>query len=374
MSADRRVPWLLAGLGALLTAALVGEAVYLLVDPGDSLSVLFLVSAGTTAPFLVACVYGGYWLWHSDLPESRYGRIGFWAVGGLVGFLLLNLLTIAVSDGLSVHMILGWIRWAAALGAGTGTVIGIVEARAIHRAVVAERARVRADEAESREELLRYLHNLLRHKVRNAVNAINGHAALLAERGENDGQYLAAIQRQTGDLTQLTREVRTFLEASGSTEDFQPVDLCAVLEAEVARIQNSYGTIDLDLECAGGVAVPGDELLHRAFRNLLIDASIHDPDEVSRVDVSVTATEDSVCVRIADDGAGLREVGRADAFDLNEGGTPERGLGLPLGRILVERYGGEVALLEDGDDGVTLTVTLPRTDRRTQVEPAEPVR
>lgn len=374
MSADRRVPWLLAGLGALLTAALVGEAVYLLVDPGDSLSVLFLVSAGTTAPFLVACVYGGYWLWHSDLPESRYGRIGFWAVGGLVGFLLLNLLTIAVSDGLSVHMILGWIRWAAAVGAGTGTVIGIVEARAIHRAVLAERARVRADEAESREELLRYLHNLLRHKVRNAVNAINGHAALLAERGENDGQYLAAIQRQTGDLTQLTREVRTFLEASGSTEDFQPVDLCAVLEAEVARIQNSYGTIDLDLECAGGVAVPGDELLHRAFRNLLIDASIHDPDEVSRVDVSVTATEDSVCVRIADDGVGLREVGRADAFDLNEGGTPERGLGLPLGRILVERYGGEVALLEDSDDGVTLTVTLPRSDRRIQVEPAEPVR
>lgn len=340
---------------------LLGEAVYLVLDPRASLSALFAVSVGTTAPFLGACLYGGYWLRHSDLPESRYLRVGIWALAGLVGFLVLNLLTIAVSDVESGHIVVGWLRWAAALGAGTGTVIGIVEARAIHRAVLAERARVRADEAESREDLLRYLHNLLRHKVRNAVNAINGHAALLAERSENDGQYLSAIQRQTGDLTQLTREVRTFLEASGSAEDFQPVDLCAVLREEVARIQNSYETIDLDLECAEDVAVPGDELLNRAFRNLLIDPSIHDPDDVSRVDVSITPTEQAVRVRIADDGAGLREVDRDDAFDLNEGGTPERGLGLPLGRILVERYGGEVALLEEGEDGTTLTVTLPRT-------------
>lgn len=237
---------------------------------------------------------------------------------------------------------------------------------------MAERARVRADEAETREELLTYLHNLLRHKVRNAVNSIDGHAELLAGDSETERGYLEAILRQTSELHQITREVRTFLEASGTNDLHHEIELCRLLQEEVDDLEDTFEVFELDLDCQSDVIVKGDELMHRAFRNLLVNGTIHDPDEVTTIHVSISTTNGSAIVRIADDGAGIGERSPGDLFDLNQSGTPEQGLGLPLGRILIERYGGEVSLEEAGPDGTTLAVKLPRVDQSQTVTDAVP--
>lgn len=366
----RRVPYLIATVGILLSAVLAGEAAAQLT--GDGIHVLFVVSVLTTAPFLLACFVGAFWMVRSDLPADRMARVGVWAISGLVFFLAMNAITILANDPIPLAFVVGWLRWAAALGAGTGVLIGIIEGRAIHRAVIAERARVRADEAETRQELLTYLHNLLRHKVRNAVNAIDGHAELLAGDSDSDRGYLEAIHRQTSELHQITREVRTFLEASGTDDPHHEIDLCRLLRTELDELEETVAIVDLDLDCQSQVFVRGDDLMHRAFRNLLVNSTIHDPDEVTAIRVSITANDGSVVVTIADDGAGIMEASPGDLFDLNGNGTPEQGLGLPLGRILIERYGGEVSLEETGPGGTTIAVELPRVDRPTTAIDAAP--
>lgn len=360
MGINRRIPRLISGLGVLLSGVLVTEAAATVAAPDASLQPIFWVGAGTTVPFLFACLYGGHWLRRSDIRVDRYPRVAWWVVGGIAGFGAINALTMAAMGVESIYILVGWLRWAAALGAGTGALIGLIEGRAIHRAVGAERARVRAEEAETREELLAYLHNLLRHKVRNAVNAIDGHAALLANGAKGEGQHLEAIHRQTGELSEITGEVHTFLEASRAEADLEPMELCAVLQTQLDAVASTMDLAEVELECPGETRVLADDLLHRAFRSILLNATIRDPDEVSHVRVAVSVTAEAVTVRIADDGTGVVDANATASFDLNSGRTPEQGLGLPLGRLLVERYGGEMSLAETGPDGTTITVGLPR--------------
>lgn len=351
---------MVSAVGVLFAGVLVVEAVMLAIQPDVSIEPVFWVGAATTAPFIFACIYGGHWLRQSDVGIERYARVAWWVFGGFAGFVVINALTIATLGVENVYMLVGWLRWAAALGAGTGVLIGIIEGRAIHQAVSAERARVRAEEAETREELLAYLHNLLRHKVRNAVNAIDGHASLLANGANGDGQHLEAIHRQTSELGEITGEVRTFLEASGAEADLEAMDLCAVLQAQLEELAPTMGLAEVELECPGEVTVLADNLLDRALRNLLLNATVRDPEEVTHVRVSISTTAETATVRIADDGTGVATADTESLLDLNSGGTPEQGLGLPLGRILVERYGGQVSLAEAGPDGTTITVELPR--------------
>lgn len=362
MSGTKRIPYLIGALGTLLLAVLVGEAVAIAVATEAGITPLFGVSVATTAPFILVCLYAGRWLHRSEIHAERYRRVAGWVLGGMIGFVVLNSATILLLLPINAFVLAGWLRWAASLGAGTGVIIGIVEARAIQRAVLAERQRVRADEAETREELLAYLHNLLRHKVRNAVNAIDGHASLLAGGDDANSEYLEAIQRQTGELHAITREVRTFLEASGAEADLRPVDLCEALRLEVEALDEA-GVYEFDLDCGGDVTVRADELIHRALRNLLVNVTVHEDGTDRRVRIGVEAEPEWVTVRIEPDGAALPDSDDDDLFDLNHGGTPEEGLGLPLGRILVERYGGTVSLT-NGDAGqAQIDVELPRADR-----------
>ena len=357
----QRIPFLIGALGALLAAVVVGEVVALAYVEGGDFALLG-VSVFTTAPFILACLYAGRWLHRSGIDPARYARVGGWVLGGMLAFLALNVLTILLMLPMNVFFLVGWLRWAAALGAGAGVVIGALEARAIQRAVLAERARIRADEAETREELLKYLHNLLRHKVRNAVNAIDGHAALMTEDAETDDRYYEAISRQTSELSQIVREVRTFLEASGAEDSFESVDLCCLLRTELDELGDRLEVVELDIECQEGVLVRGDDLMPRAFRNLLVNSTITDPDDVSRIHVSIATTDRSAFVEIEDDGETVRDFEDGDLLELNQGGTPEQGLGLPLGRILIERYGGTVTVGKTGVEGTTMTVELPLAD------------
>lgn len=360
---DDLVPVLLTGLGAVLAGVLLGEVIALVVVTGSIVNPMFLVGAFTSGPFVLATLYGGRWLSTSDVPAHLYWRVALWCLGGLVGFTLINVATMVLLGPLGVFELVGWLRWAAALGAGTGVTIGIVEARAVHRAVLAERSRIRAEEAETREELLAYLHNLLRHKVRNAVNAIDGNASLLAT-GDGDRERVDAIHRQTDDLLWITRETRTLLEASGMDEDVGTLELCAILREELEGVEERFGDVEVEFRCPEPVSVDGDRLLRRAFRNLVTNAAVHNPEEVSRVAVTVEGTADTVTVRIEDDGTGIPEHKRRELFDLDRGGTPEKGLGLPLVRILVERNGGTIELAESGVDGSVFTVELPRAGER----------
>ena len=109
------------------------------------------------------------------------------------------------------------------------------------------------------------------------------------------------------------------------------------------------------------VTLRGDEeLLERAFENLVRNAAEAAGDGGSRVEIETTAEADSVEVRIADDGPGLTPDHPREPrpfFTTKAGGL---GLGLPLARKILLLHGGDLELIDPPEGGLTVLVHLPR--------------
>ncbi|MDS0475902.1 HAMP domain-containing sensor histidine kinase [Natrinema sp. 1APR25-10V2] len=349
------VPWIVSGFGGLSFAFLVGWWI-VFADLLDATAVLLsLALVGGPA---LGLVWGGYHLERSDIDPSRYGRVLEWFFGGALGFLLINLLTMAVFPW-SFAGNVSWAQFAANAGAVGGFAVGYVEARAIQREVEATAATVRAEQLADERELLTYLNDLLRHEVLNSSQIISGHATLLREEcdDERTRERLATIERESDDLVGVIEDVRAMLDANRGPEGGAVVDLTALLEEQLADCRARYDDATVEAELPEAVAVRGNKGLRWVFSNLLENAIEHNDGDTARVRVTVDAAPETVTVTVADDGPGIPEATRETLFERK---SNNHGLGLYLSRILANRYGGTVELAETGADGSAFVVTLPR--------------
>lgn len=362
---EELLPRLVMALGGLLLLVYVGEMLLLYEDqPFTSESAL--VGFFVAIVFILPLVGGGYALGRSDLPPRRYPRIGKWIVGGLGFFVSINLPVMAVLTFGDFAFRISWSRWAASVGAAGGLLVGFIEARAIQRELEAQRAAIRAEEAENQRRWLDYLNGLLRHEVLNTANVIVGYASLVLEDGDVDGTdrtRLETIHRQGENMTEVISDVRVLIEATSDVTQLEPVDLADALDRELAQLRDTYESVTVEASIPSDVTVRADELLPRIFSNLLRNAVEHNDSDRPEVRVNVAQNDDAVTVSIADNGSGVPESERETLFERGDNTGAKHGLGLYLVRTLVERYDGTVELTETGPDGSVFTVELPTPDR-----------
>jgi len=371
---DNRASTILVAFGCLLVAVIVTEFIWLTVSNQlDLINAVYLVGLLTTGPGIVALLVGGNYLSRSSLSDGQQFRVLKWAVAGSAGFLLINAVLILTMPPDNTLITVGWTRWSISIGAGGGFLIGYYEARAVQRAVKAERASVQARESEERREMLDYLNSLLRHEVLNTAAVISGYADLLKQRSSEDDpdyEYLDVIERQANELTGTTKDVRLLLQSLEEGTDLGPVNLTDVLAEELDKLEDRYGYVETDAEIPDDVYVRADELLKRVFSNLLNNAVEHNESGHPHVTVSVSAGPDSVDVRVADNGSGIPEAERDLLFETATGKT-DHGIGLTIVARLIERYGGAVELTDTGPEGTVFTVTLPRVEPESSTDPPQ---
>jgi signal transduction histidine kinase len=194
------------------------------------------------------------------------------------------------------------------------------------------------------------------HEVRNGLGTILGYARLIEQKAAPGTTEPA--QRILEECETLEVVVRRFM-AFVKLEVLHPAafDLHVMLRRVVARESTSHPVAGVDLRGPDAVPFVGDEeMLERAFENLVRNAcEAAGPSGHVRVDVE-TAGADDVRVTIRDDGPGWST--KADAFrpfaSTKAGGL---GLGLPLARKLARLHGGDV-LIRDSDRGAQVEVHL----------------
>lgn len=338
-------------------------------DPTFTPEGIMAVGLVTSAPFLGGLLYGGRWLRRSELSSARYARVGGWTLGGLGVFLALNVALIAYYPTESAWVVVGWLRWAGCIGGAIGLFVGVIEARAIERAVAAERANAVAASLEQEREWLEYLNSLLRHEVLNAVQIISGNATYLRERHATANESvdrLETIERQSRNITNVVGDVRTLIDAADGVREFEPVDLGEVLAAELQSLRDTHEGTETEADVPDEAFVLADDLLPRVFANLFDNAVEHNDSATPRVRVDVERREERVRVRVADNGSGFPEREQVTVFERDDD-RRDHGLGLYLVQRLVERYGGEIELTETGPDGSVVTVSLPRAEESDEV-------
>jgi len=262
----------------------------------------------------------------------------------------------------SASMVVGTVRWSAAIGGCVGFVLGVFEARAISRTIeierLNERARIQLDEARTDQEIPAYVTQLLTEEIRPLVAGI-GEEVRRSDGGtvpetESIGQRIRQLETMLG-------YVETVLTTSGSEGRLVPRNLAAAVRTAASEFADERPDANVTITTGGDGGeepfVRADRSLRRLFVDLfgcLCARSEHPAPEVS---VAVRTKPDAVRVRTRDNDAGVPD--NASAFDhrLTPKGSDDPELEL-IG-MLVRHYGGTIRV-DEGTQGSVVEIELKR--------------
>jgi signal transduction histidine kinase len=201
------------------------------------------------------------------------------------------------------------------------------------------------------------------HQLRTPLTALRLRADLLAQDADGEtAAEMAGLQTEMARLASLVDGLLAVARAEGDVPRPETVrtdeiaaDRVAAWEP-VARERGIMLTVDVRGPLTAHLG-PGD--LDQMLDNLIANALDAVP-EGGHVEVSAGSRPGTVLMRVADDGPGMSESARADAFRrFGRSGTGGNGLGLAIVHRLATANGGRIALDQTPGGGLTVSLTLP---------------
>ncbi|SDL04578.1 sensor histidine kinase [Natronorubrum texcoconense] len=419
-------------LGVLILASAGGSILYTLVINGDrpEVALLEVVIDAVLIGFPGAVmVYVGVWLPTTTIPPELYSRIAAWTAGGVAA------ITLAVGlrelhPGIDLDLTVGTHLILLSIGSVTGLLAGVQNARTLTQAKALERKNAELEqkyELERQNERLRQTEQRLEEAV-SELESSNERLEEFAYAVSHDLQeplrmvtsYLELLERRYGD--DLDEDAEEFIEyavdgadrmramidglleysrVETEGEQFEPVDLDAVLDDVCTDLQFKIEEHDAELTREPLPTVDGDEnQLRQVFQNLLSNAIDYSGDEPPRIHVSAepsredgtapgtAGTEWTIAVR--DEGVGIDPDDRDRIFNIfqrlhsidEQSGS---GIGLAVCKRIVERHGvransvrpdstdersesvgGEIWVESEPGVGSTFRFTLPEENQESK--------
>ena len=200
----------------------------------------------------------------------------------------------------------------------------------------------------------------LAHELVNPLNAAamsTELAKLMLSRGQYD-RAAEALDRIGGDCmrcARILRDAQDYLTVTVN-EPQHGVDPIVPLE-EASKMLSDRGEIVSDA-APGVFSMQGDPTaLRRMFTELLRNAFDHG---ANRVEIHAARANDSLHVRIADNGPGIKPIHLPRVFDPLFSTQRDRhsGVGLAIARRIAQAHGGDLSA-ESSTGGAVLCVSLP---------------
>ena len=211
------------------------------------------------------------------------------------------------------------------------------------------------------------------HELRTPLSSIKAMAETLEDGGLDDpsinADFVMRIHIEADRMTTLVNDLLELTSLQSGQADMKPeqVDIASVIREE----GNRYVQVARGLGIEANVSVPEDlpgvvaqeDRMRQVVRNLLDNALKFTP-ENGRIDLSASASHDTVEVRLSDNGLGIPPESLPHIFERfykversrrNEGS----GLGLAIVKNIVQAYGGEVSVESREGEGSTFAFTLP---------------
>jgi PAS domain S-box-containing protein len=227
----------------------------------------------------------------------------------------------------------------------------------------------------TRRGILQKLIRNLSHDLRTPLAVIKTSLYLVERSTSNldkQQKHIDVVRGQVQRLQELMDDVillaRLDSEPS-SVVQFEQVDVYSVMNKIVQEYTSLTEKHGLALHYVADTRLPtidADENgLHRVLHRLLTNA-VHYTPQGGRIDVTTTADETSITIRIEDTGIGIRAEDLPHIFEHFFRGDPTRnsdnggaGLGLTIVKRLVDMHHGSIHVLSQVDVGSVFTITLP---------------
>lgn len=213
----------------------------------------------------------------------------------------------------------------------------------------------------------------LAHELRTPLGILLGNAEAL-----RDGvlpptpERLDAIHEQSRRLSRLVEDLRTLSlgEAGELPMHPQQVDLRGLISGAVDRHQPQAMSEQVEI----GKSIPASEIVAsidpdriNQVLDILLSNAIRHAGRPGTVAVSLERDDDSIQIRVRDDGAGIPEDEIEQLFQRyyraqgsQPGDSPGSGLGLAIAQSLVKAHAGSIAVESHPGAGTTFVVELPR--------------
>ena len=211
------------------------------------------------------------------------------------------------------------------------------------------------------------------HELRTPITAIRGFAELHRQGAvtgeEKTKELIGRIENESKRMGSLVEDLLLLARLDQSREmKAEPVNLSKlVLDAvESARAAGPNHVVNFDKSDEEIYALGDNDRIHQVVANLLANARTHTP-AGTKIDVSVTQSEDGVRIRIADNGPGLSEKDqsriferfyRADASRVRTDGEGT-GLGLSIVDAVMRAHAGQVSVESELGKGAAFTLFFP---------------
>src|SRR5262249_50479904 len=198
------------------------------------------------------------------------------------------------------------------------------------------------------------------HELRNPLGVMESSLYIL--RGPVDAErskkHIDRIGEQLGIANQIITDLLDLIRDRALER--QRVQLAPLVDAAVAAVKRAPG-VDIVVEGVTGLPeIAADASKLRQVLVNLIENAVHAVDAAGEVRVRGEVRDGQLVLAVEDTGPGLDPAVRARLFEpLITTKAKGIGLGLPLGRRIVERHGGTVAYEPRPGAGARFVVRLP---------------
>ncbi len=231
------------------------------------------------------------------------------------------------------------------------------------------------EEIKKSETLRREFVANVSHELRTPLTSIRSYAETLTDYRdipkEMEYDFLHVILNESDRMTKIVQDLLELsrFDAGSSKLSIEKLSLEQslhdVTDAIALEAKKHGHTVRLLLEEALP-DISGDKArIEQVLLNILTNAVKYTPDG-GTIDISGGCEDDSVWVKIKDDGIGIPREDLSRIFDRfyrvdkarsrQSGGT---GLGLSIAREIVVRHGGDINIDSEPDEGTAVTITLP---------------
>jgi signal transduction histidine kinase/purine-cytosine permease-like protein len=203
------------------------------------------------------------------------------------------------------------------------------------------------------------------HELRNPLGTLMSSVAILKRSAHLDPGAVGELDRVQRNIRRCVRIIDDLLEFSRRPNvAMAPLALDAWLREQAVDLSGLAPVrLELELSCDRMIEADGDRLrqvLINLVQNGMQAVQERVPASGGRVVVSTVALGDDVMLRVFDDGIGMTEEVKSRLFEPLFSTKPfGLGLGLALVRRIVERHGGQLAIVSRPNEGCMVEIRLP---------------
>ncbi len=216
-------------------------------------------------------------------------------------------------------------------------------------------------ERKRRQEQLEIIDRVLRHNLRNDMNAIRGHARTIHSDTSGETAVSAeSIVDTSNQLLELAEKEQQITETLQEEPIRTEIAVDELLEQAVSTVRPEYPEATIAVDCPDDVPVRVTTQFEKAIEELVTNAIVHNDSPSPEVEITVTRVDGAVRIEIADTGPRIAEMERSILVD-DEERTPlyhGSSLGLWLVKLLTSRAGGTIAFEENSPTGNIVTIEL----------------